>query len=60
MAFSLALGGGDQFLGAATQLGINLAGILLAAMLTLFVQRTVWRRVPNTAPRVGSLGHGQA
>jgi uncharacterized hydrophobic protein (TIGR00271 family) len=58
--FSLAHGGGDQLHGAATQLGINLAGILLAAMLTLFVQRTVWRRVPNTAPRVGSLGHGQA
>jgi uncharacterized hydrophobic protein (TIGR00271 family) len=60
MAFSLALGGGEQFLGAATQLGINLAGILLAATLTLFVQRTVWRRVPNTAPRVASLGRGRA
>jgi uncharacterized hydrophobic protein (TIGR00271 family) len=56
MALSLALGGWDEFLSAATQLGINLAGILVAAILTLFVQQAVWRRVPNTVPRVGSLG----
>lgn len=57
MALSLALGGGDEFLSAATQLGINLVGILLAAMLTLFVQKSVWRRVPSAVPRVGSVPH---
>ena len=50
MAISLALGGGHEFLGAATQLGINLAGILVAATATLAVQRAVWRRVPGRRP----------
>ena len=35
---------------AATQLGINLAGILVAATATLAVQRAVWRRVPSDRP----------
>jgi uncharacterized hydrophobic protein (TIGR00271 family) len=51
MAVSLALGGGAEFRSAATQLGINLAGILVAATVTLAVQRTVWRRVPGVVPR---------
>jgi uncharacterized hydrophobic protein (TIGR00271 family) len=50
MAVSLALGGGDEFRSAATQLGINLAGILVAATVTLAVQRAVWRRVPRALP----------
>ena len=50
MAVSLALGGGDEFRRAATQLGINLAGILVAATATLAVQRTVWRRVSRALP----------
>jgi uncharacterized hydrophobic protein (TIGR00271 family) len=53
MAISLALGGGPEFLSAATQLGINLAGILVAATITLAVQRAVWRRVPGVVPRAG-------
>jgi uncharacterized hydrophobic protein (TIGR00271 family) len=52
MAVSLALGGGDELARAATQLGINLAGILAAATGTLAVQRAVWRRVPRVVPRV--------
>jgi uncharacterized hydrophobic protein (TIGR00271 family) len=52
MAVSLALGGGAEFLAAATQLGINLAGILVAALTTLAVQRELWRRVPRTVPRI--------
>ncbi|MGY1709976.1 DUF389 domain-containing protein [Geodermatophilus sp. SYSU D00758] len=52
MAVAIALGGGTEFARAATQLGINLAGILLAALATLAVQRAVWRRVPRSAPRV--------
>lgn len=53
MALSLALGGGDEFRSAATQLGINLTGILVAAVVTLAVQRAVWHRVPRIVPRVG-------
>ena len=54
MAISLALGGGHEFARAATQLGINLAGIIIAATGTLAVQRALWRRVPNVAPRSGA------
>jgi uncharacterized hydrophobic protein (TIGR00271 family) len=51
MAVSLALGGWPEFLSAATQLGINLAGILVAATATLAIQRAVWRRIPGVVPR---------
>jgi uncharacterized hydrophobic protein (TIGR00271 family) len=47
MAVSLALGGGAEFRSAATQLGVNLAGIIVAATVTLAIQRAVWRRVPG-------------
>src|SRR3712207_6443578 len=57
MAVSLALGGGDEFVRAATQLGINLLGILAAALATLAVQRAVWRHVPRVVPRVVTVGH---
>jgi len=50
----LALGGGREFGSAATQLGINLSGILVAATLTLALQRTIWRRIPGVVPRVGA------
>ncbi len=53
MAVSLALGGGDEFARAATQLGINLVGILAAALATLAVQRAVWRWVPRGRPPGG-------
>jgi uncharacterized hydrophobic protein (TIGR00271 family) len=55
LALSLALGSGRAFGEAAAQLGINLAGIMVAAAATLLVQKTVWRRVPNTAPRLGRI-----
>jgi len=54
MAISLALGAGPEFRSAATQLGINLAGILVAATATLAIQRAVWRRVPGVVPRAGA------
>jgi len=54
MAIALALGGGHEFARAATQLGINLAGIIIAATGTLAVQRALWRRVPGVAPRAGA------
>jgi uncharacterized hydrophobic protein (TIGR00271 family) len=52
MAISLALGGGREFVSAATQLGINLAGITVAATATLALQRILWRRVPGAVPSV--------
>jgi hypothetical protein len=52
MGVSLALGGGEEFASAATQLGINLAGILAAALTTLAVQKAVWRRIPRAVPHV--------
>ncbi|HLM07896.1 MAG TPA: DUF389 domain-containing protein [Blastococcus sp.] len=56
MGVSLALGGGEEFRSAATQLGINLAGIMVAATATLAVQRAVWRRVPRALPRMEPVG----
>jgi uncharacterized hydrophobic protein (TIGR00271 family) len=55
---SLALGVGTKAAGAATQLGINLTGILVAAIATLWVQRAVWRRVPGVLPRMDLVARG--
>ena len=52
MGVSLALGGTPEFVRAATQLGINLAGITLAATATLALQMAVWRRVPGAVPHM--------
>jgi hypothetical protein len=52
MAVSLALGGGTEFGRAALQLGLNLAGILVAALVTLALQRVLWQRVPRVVPRI--------
>jgi uncharacterized hydrophobic protein (TIGR00271 family) len=51
MALGLALGSASAFGEAATQLGINIAGILVAATGTLLLQKAVWRRVPARVPR---------
>jgi uncharacterized hydrophobic protein (TIGR00271 family) len=52
MALGLALGEWREFGEAATQLGINLVGILVAALATLLVQKAVWRRVPRSVPNL--------
>jgi uncharacterized hydrophobic protein (TIGR00271 family) len=52
MALGLALGQGTVFAEAATQLGVNLVGILVAALVTLLVQKSVWRRVPGSVPNI--------
>lgn len=52
MALGLALGSREEFARAATQLGINLLGILGAALATLALQRVLWRRVPTVVPDV--------
>jgi uncharacterized hydrophobic protein (TIGR00271 family) len=58
MALGLALGSGAAIGEAATQLGVNLAGIVVAATATLLVQRALWRRAPDRTPRVrGVAGH---
>jgi uncharacterized hydrophobic protein (TIGR00271 family) len=43
IALSLAMGAPDQVTGSAAQLGINLLGMTLAGVLTLVVQRTLWK-----------------
>nr|WP_221203894.1 DUF389 domain-containing protein [Modestobacter versicolor] len=59
MALGLALGDAREFWEATAQLGINVAGILVAASSTLAVQRALWRRVPRVAPRVQRVGHAR-
>ena len=46
-ALSLALGATEQLAGSATQLGINLVGLTVAGVVTLLVQRTLWRLQEN-------------
>ncbi|MBJ7453061.1 MAG: DUF389 domain-containing protein [Blastococcus sp.] len=53
MALGLALGSADEFARAATQLGINLLGILAAAVATLALQKAVWHRMPRVVPDIG-------
>ena len=60
MGLSLALGGGAEFGRAATQLGINVVGILVAGAATLAVQKVLWRRVPRALPRIDRVVRGPA
>ena len=57
MALGLALGDARELGEATAQLAINAVGIVLAALLTLALQRAVWRRVPQVTPRVQRVGH---
>jgi uncharacterized hydrophobic protein (TIGR00271 family) len=59
IALALALGGGTEVREAATQLALNLAGILAAALATLGLQKTVWRHVPRIVPRVRQIGRAR-
>src|SRR3954469_11372750 len=52
IALGLALGEPGEIGEAAAQLGINLAGILVAALTTLLVQKTLWRQVPRSVPNL--------
>jgi uncharacterized hydrophobic protein (TIGR00271 family) len=60
MALGLALGEPRELAEAATQLGINLVGIVAAAVATLLVQRALWRRVPGAVPKMARVvrAHG--
>jgi uncharacterized hydrophobic protein (TIGR00271 family) len=53
IALGLALGEPAKIGEAAAQLGINLAGILVAALATLLVQKALWRQVPRSVPNIG-------
>jgi hypothetical protein len=59
IALALALGSGTDLREAATQLGINLVGIVLAALATLALQKAVWHRVPRIIPRVQQVGRAR-
>ncbi|CCH90560.1 putative integral membrane protein [Modestobacter italicus] len=59
IALAIALGSGTDLREAATQLGVNLVGILLAATATLLLQKAVWHRVPQVVPRVQRVGHAR-
>ena len=45
LAVALALGVGSEIVGSAAQLGVNLAGMVLAGVVTLLVQRLAWQGV---------------
>lgn len=51
IALGLALGSTDEVLRSMLQLGINVSAILVAGILTMLVQKAVWRRAPHIAPR---------
>jgi uncharacterized hydrophobic protein (TIGR00271 family) len=60
-AVALTYGVWDEFVGSATQLSLNLLGIIVAGTLTLTIQRWFWRRNSMRAPRTrGSLGVAEA
>jgi uncharacterized hydrophobic protein (TIGR00271 family) len=59
IALALALGGGPEIREAATQLAVNLTGILVAALSTLLLQKAAWRHVPRIVPRVRQVGRAQ-
>jgi uncharacterized hydrophobic protein (TIGR00271 family) len=54
IALSLALGAGEQLAGSAAQLGINLLGMTIAGVVTLLVQRALWKAIrTRQRPSVG-------
>ena len=52
IALSLALGAVDQLAGSAAQLGINLAGMTAAGVVTLLLQRHLWQLVRRRRQRL--------
>ncbi|WP_222264886.1 DUF389 domain-containing protein [Modestobacter marinus] len=61
-AFALGVAFGDWIdaVRSALQLGINVLGILLAALLTVRTLQALWRRAPCTRPRGGRAGSAVA
>lgn len=50
LALAIALTDGGEIGRSLTQLGLNVAALLLAGMLTLLVQKLVWQHVPRARP----------
>lgn len=51
-ALALAVGAGSEMVGSATQLGLNFAGMILARVITLIVQRLTMHRMKRLLARV--------
>ncbi|SDF95000.1 DUF389 domain-containing protein [Klenkia brasiliensis] len=51
LALGIAFGDWSDAARSVLQLGINVVGIMLAAVLTLLVLKALWRRVPRAVPR---------
>jgi uncharacterized hydrophobic protein (TIGR00271 family) len=60
MALGLALAEPRELAEAATQLGVNLTGILVAGVATLWLQGAVWRRVPRALPAMERVARRRA
>ncbi|MFF6996825.1 DUF389 domain-containing protein [Streptomyces sp. NPDC008313] len=56
LAVAVALGHWGEVGASLTQLGVNLAGMLIAGILTLFTQRTLWARFGHSAPTAAGPG----
>lgn len=57
-AVSLAVGASEQVAGSLAQLGLNLVGMTIAGVLTLMVQRALWRHVQRRhRPHPASANH---
>lgn len=52
LALGLAAWSGSEIRGSATQLGVNLAGLVLAGVVTLAIQRVVWRQLLHRTHRL--------
>lgn len=57
LALGIALTNGGEIGRSLTQLGINVVALLIAGILTLYVQKVVWRHVPASQPRTRPQGH---
>lgn len=57
VALALALGASAEVGSSLLQLGGNIGAILVAGILTMLLQRALWRRVPRAAPRPAGPHH---
>lgn len=57
LALALAVWSRSEITGSATQLGVNLAGMVLAGTVTLAVQRLAWHHVTRTTERLFRRAH---
>ncbi len=60
LGVAAAVGNGDEAAGSAAQLGVNLGAMIAAGVVTLMVQRAIWKRVsaPTRTARSGQVTSG--